>query len=102
MTSACLQVDLVPGPHALGDAREAAEWVSYANDPDHRERRSHGAAEPYNIKLWQLGNETSYGNATFKKDESITKHFELGTWRNDRVQLGGQPHDGIGLKPNGK
>jgi len=25
-----------------GDAREAADWVSYANDPDHRERRANG------------------------------------------------------------
>jgi len=23
-----------------GDAREAADWVSYCNDPDHRERRA--------------------------------------------------------------
>ena len=27
-----------------GDAREAADWVSYANDPDHRERKANGAA----------------------------------------------------------
>lgn len=59
------------------DAREAAEWVSYANDPDHRERKSHGAVQPYNIKLWQLGNETSYGNATFTKDESIAHTIEF-------------------------
>ena len=45
-----------------GDAREAADWVSYANDPDHRERKANGAAAPLNLKLWQLGNETSYGN----------------------------------------
>src|ERR1051325_1097345 len=25
-----------------GDAREAADWVSYANDPNHRERKAHG------------------------------------------------------------
>src|SRR6185437_16129630 len=54
-----------------GDAREAADWVSYANDPDHRERKANGAAEPLNLKLWQLGNETSYGNVTFSKDEAI-------------------------------
>src|SRR5437763_9848433 len=41
------------------DAREAADWVSYAND-----RR-----DPLNLKLWQLGNETSYGATTFTKDE---------------------------------
>jgi alpha-N-arabinofuranosidase len=55
-----------------GDAQEAADWVSYANDPDHAERKSHGHAEPYALKIWQLGNETSYGGKnTFNKDESI-------------------------------
>uniref|UniRef100_Q01ZD8 Alpha-L-arabinofuranosidase-like protein n=1 Tax=Solibacter usitatus (strain Ellin6076) TaxID=234267 RepID=Q01ZD8_SOLUE len=60
-----------------GDAREAAEWVSYANDPDHRERRQHGSPEPLGIKLWQLGNETSYGNVTFTRDESIAHTVEF-------------------------
>jgi alpha-L-arabinofuranosidase len=60
-----------------GDAEEAAAWVSYANDPDDRERKSHGAAEPYNIKLWQLGNETSYGHVTFTRDESIAHTIEF-------------------------
>src|SRR5437764_10069608 len=40
-----------------GDAKEAAEWVSYCNDPDNLERRRNGHAEPYNLKVWQLGNE---------------------------------------------
>ncbi len=52
-------------------AQEAADWVSYANDPSSRERRSNGVAEPYGIKLWQIGNETSYGSTTFGKDEAI-------------------------------
>lgn len=60
-----------------GDAREAADWVSYANDPTHTERKAHGHADPFNIKLWQLGNETSYGNACFKKDESIATTIEF-------------------------
>src|SRR3954468_582147 len=51
----------MPEGNRTGDAREAAEWVSYANDPDSKERKQHGHAEPYNLKLWQLGNETSYG-----------------------------------------
>jgi alpha-L-arabinofuranosidase len=42
------------------DAKEAAEWVRYCNDPDSRERRAHGVAEPYDIRLWQIGNETNY------------------------------------------
>jgi alpha-L-arabinofuranosidase len=60
-----------------GDAREAADWVSYTNDPDHAERKANGAAEPFSFKFWQLGNETSYGNAVFKKDEAITTTIEF-------------------------
>ena len=60
-----------------GDAQEAADWVSYANDPDNRERKSNGAAPPLGIKLWQIGNETSYGNATFTKEESIAHTIEF-------------------------
>jgi len=40
--------------------REAAEWVDYCNNPDNTLRRRHGVNEPYNLSLWQLGNETSY------------------------------------------
>ena len=60
-----------------GDAIEAADWVSYANDPDSRERKSNGAPQPLNIKLWQIGNETSYGSATFRKDEAIAHTLEF-------------------------
>jgi len=67
----------LPEGNRTGDAAEAAAWVSYANDPDDRDRKSHGAAAPYNIKLWQLGNETSYGNVTFTRDESIAHTIEF-------------------------
>lgn len=60
-----------------GDAKEAADWVSYANDPDNAERRGNGSAQPLNIKLWQLGNETSYGSETFNKDQSIAHTIEF-------------------------
>lgn len=60
-----------------GDAREAADWVSYANDPDNRERRAHGVREPYKIRLWQLGNETSYGKEGFSKEEAIARTIEF-------------------------
>src|SRR4051794_5831094 len=60
-----------------GDAREAADWVSYANDPDSKERKQNGVATPYNLKLWQLGNETSYGNRTFTRDEAIATTIEF-------------------------
>jgi alpha-L-arabinofuranosidase len=55
-----------------GDAREAADWVSYCNDPDDPVRRRDGAAAPYNVNLWQIGNETSYGDAGFTRKEAIT------------------------------
>jgi alpha-N-arabinofuranosidase len=60
-----------------GNAQEAADWVSYCNDPDHAERKSHGHAAPWNVKLWQLGNETSYGRGGFTKDQSIAKTIEF-------------------------
>lgn len=66
-----------PEGDRTGDAKEAADWVSYANDPDNAERRRHGAAEPFGIRLWQLGNETSYGSATFSKEESIRHTVEF-------------------------
>ena len=50
----------IHGEDRRSDAQEAADWVSYANDPDSRERIAHGQKEPYNIRLWQLGNESSY------------------------------------------
>ncbi|MDE3167032.1 MAG: alpha-L-arabinofuranosidase, partial [Acidobacteriota bacterium] len=59
------------------DAKEAADWVSYANDPDHAERKANGSAAPLNLKLWQIGNETSYGTATFARDEAIARTIEF-------------------------
>jgi alpha-L-arabinofuranosidase len=67
-----------PEGNRSGDAREAADWVSYANDPDNKERKQNGAAEPFNLKIWQLGNETSYGgNRTFTMDQSIAATIEF-------------------------
>ncbi|MBO1075538.1 hypothetical protein [Roseomonas marmotae] len=54
-----------------GDAREAADWVSYCNDPDDPARRRDGAAAPFDVRLWQIGNETSYGDAGFTKSQAI-------------------------------
>jgi alpha-N-arabinofuranosidase len=59
------------------DAREAADWVSYTNDPDNRERKANGASAPLNVKLWQIGNETSYGTVTFTKEEAIAHTVEF-------------------------
>ena len=33
--------------------------------------------QPLNLKLWQIGNETSYGNVTFSKDEAIAHTIEF-------------------------
>lgn len=66
-----------PEGNRTGDAGEAADWVSYANDPDNRERKAHGANEPFNIRLWQLGNETSYGKEGFSRDEAIAHTIEF-------------------------
>jgi len=44
---------------------EAAEWVRYCNAPDSKERQEHGVAKPYNVRLWQIGNETSYDRNAF-------------------------------------
>jgi alpha-L-arabinofuranosidase len=67
----------MPEGNRSGDAREAADWVSYANDPDNAERKANGQAAPFNLKFWQLGNETSYGNACFKKDEAVATTIEF-------------------------
>src|SRR5215831_6574721 len=72
---------LSDGEKRYGDrtagSQEAADWVSYANDPDNRERRANGSAAPLRLKLWQIGNETSYGAATFSKDEAIARTVEF-------------------------
>lgn len=66
-----------PDGNRTGDAAEAAGWVSYCNDPDDRLRREHGVADPYGVKLWQLGNETSYGPGGFGRDEAIAHTIEF-------------------------
>ncbi len=66
-----------PEGDRTGSAEEAADWVSYANDPDHQERKANGHPDPYNIKLWQIGNETSYVSAAFPKQEAIAKTIEF-------------------------
>lgn len=40
-----------------GTAQEAAEWVAYANQPQHNQRKLDGVAAPANVKLWEIGNE---------------------------------------------
>ena len=49
------------GGERCAGPEEAAEWVAYCNDPDNGDRRGHGVEEPYDVRLWQIGNETSFG-----------------------------------------
>jgi alpha-N-arabinofuranosidase len=89
----------MPEGDRTGDAREAADWVSYANDPENKERKRNGSAEPLNLKLWQLGNETSYGNRTFTRDESIAATIDFARamrQRDPSIQLIGWGDRGAG------
>jgi len=65
------------GQNRAGDAREAADWVSYCNDPDDRERRANGFPEPCPVTLWQIGNETSYSRMCFNREEAIAHTIEF-------------------------
>jgi alpha-N-arabinofuranosidase len=86
-----------PEGDRAGTAVEAADWVSYANDPDNRERKAHGHAEPYDLKLWQIGNETSYVEAAFSKDEAIAHTISFAKAmraRDPRIELIGWGDEG--------
>jgi alpha-L-arabinofuranosidase len=48
------------GSDRRGTPAEAAAWVDYCNNPANRLRRTNGAARPFGVRLWQIGNETSY------------------------------------------
>jgi alpha-L-arabinofuranosidase len=48
------------GRDRAGSPSDAAAWVRYCNDPSDRLRRRNGAREPFGVRLWQIGNETSY------------------------------------------
>jgi len=45
--------------------KEAAEWVDYCNNPRNALRRRNGARQPLDVRLWQIGNETSYDKTGF-------------------------------------
>ena len=65
------------GEDRRADAREAAEWVDYCNNPSNKLRISHGFKEPLTIKVWQLGNETSYGRDKFDIETAAKKTVEF-------------------------
>lgn len=65
------------GSIRTADAREAAEWVAYCNDPANAERRAHGLDQPLGIKYWQIGNETSYDQNGFDLETAAKKTVEF-------------------------
>lgn len=77
----------------MGTAEEAADWVSYCNDPDNALRISHGVREPYGVKYWQVGNETSYttiGQLGFSAEEcyeTTARFAEAMRRRDDSIKL---------------
>ncbi|MBQ8640934.1 MAG: hypothetical protein IJ480_01845 [Clostridia bacterium] len=66
-----------PGMDRLGTAEEAAAWVRYANDQDDALRLAHGVKTPYNIRWWQIGNETSYDRRGFDCETAAVKTLEF-------------------------
>ncbi len=54
-------------------AKEAAQWVDYCNNPANARRRGHGAKRPFNVRLWQIGNETSYSKAGFDLERAARR-----------------------------
>ncbi len=65
------------GEVRFADAGEAAEWVDYCNNPSNRERIAHGFKEPFGVKIWQLGNETSYSKERFDLKTAARKTIEF-------------------------
>jgi alpha-L-arabinofuranosidase len=64
------------GENRLGTVAEAAAWVDYCNNPSNQERIKNGRVEPFNVKYWQIGNETSYGD-DFDAETGAKKTLEF-------------------------
>lgn len=65
------------GQSRFADAAEAAQWVRYCNDPKDELRISHGHPQPHPIKMWQLGNETSYDRNGYDCQSAAAKTIEF-------------------------
>lgn len=59
------------------DAKEAAAWVAYCNDPRNAERRAHRHAAPLGVRYWQIGNETSYDRSGFDLETAARKTVDF-------------------------
>jgi alpha-N-arabinofuranosidase len=65
------------GSVRTADAREAAEWVAYCNDPGDPDRKAHGNPAPLGVRHWQIGNETSYDRNGFDLETAARKTVEF-------------------------
>jgi len=65
------------GSVRTADAREAAAWVAYCNDAANADRAADGAAAPWNVRHWQIGNETSYDRNGFDLETAARKTVEF-------------------------
>src|SRR6185295_12966669 len=67
----------VRGQLRTADAREAAAWVAYCNDPKSGDREAHGHPAPFGVRHWQIGNETSYDKNGFDLETAARKTVEF-------------------------
>lgn len=65
------------GRPRLATAAEAAEWVAYCNQAENPLRLAHGLKNPCPIRLWQIGNETSYDKKGFDVETAARKTVEF-------------------------
>ncbi len=65
------------GQSRFADAEEAAEWVRYCNAQDNAMRIANGHPQPHPIKLWQIGNETSYDRKGYNCQTAVKKTVEF-------------------------
>ena len=80
------------GEQRAGTPAEAADLVSYCNDPTHEERRANGAPDPFGVRLWQIGNETSYPaqGQRFSSQENAEQYLQFAKamrTRDESIQL---------------
>lgn len=102
------------------DAKEAAEWVDYCNNPSNQARIKHGHKKTYDVKFWQIGNETSYGEDGMNAETGAKMTLEFvklmrradpsiqligwgeGDWANKMAEIAGEElqylafHNGFG------
>jgi alpha-L-arabinofuranosidase len=67
----------VKGNVRTADAKEAAAWVAYCNDPENADRIANGNAAPLSVRYWQIGNETSYDKNGFTLETAARKTVEF-------------------------